>query len=107
MDNIVIPDEYQWLRVEKFLLYDHGDDKSNRFFIFSTQVELDRFILAETFLGEGTFKVPPDMYQVYIIHAELFNGFWPFIFILMPNKQKATYAEVFLKLLELFDVSWC
>ena len=66
--NIEIPDDYQWLYSasgrEKFLLYDHGQEKADRFLVFSTQADLNRFLLAEVFLGDGTFKIPDDFKQV-------------------------------------------
>ena len=65
--NIIIPDDYIWfdkLTNEKFLLWAGESDDPDRSWIFSTLADLDRFSYAKTFLGDGTFKTPQDIYQV-------------------------------------------
>ena len=85
MANIVIPEEYQYLIIKdpitgeetrgpRFLLHDSGADKPNRFLIFCSQQDLDRFVHADTFLGDGTFKVPNDFQQVSAISIYLLTS---------------------------------
>jgi hypothetical protein len=51
---------------------------------------------------DGTFKVAPQFFtQVYTVHALINNRALPMIYVLLNNKQQATYKRVFEKLMEI------
>jgi hypothetical protein len=51
---------------------------------------------------DGTFKVAPQFFtQVYTVHALVNNRALPMIYVLLNNKQQATYKRVFEKLMEI------
>ena len=45
---------------------------------------------------DGTFKCVPNLFgQLYTVHGEIGGYVVPLVFMLLPNKQAATYRSVF------------
>lgn len=45
---------------------------------------------------DGTFKSsPPLLAQIYTVHIQLYNQFFPVLMTLLPDKQEATYRRMF------------
>jgi hypothetical protein len=51
---------------------------------------------------DGIFEVAPQFFtQVYTVHALINNRALPMIYVLLNNKQQATYKRVLEKLMEI------
>jgi len=96
LDSLVIPDAYKrTLSGENFLLHDSGPGQ-NRFFIFSTERNLERMRQCEHWYADGTFKSSPPLFQqIYTIHALKYTNVLPTVFILMSDRSTSTYIRVF------------
>lgn len=80
-----------------------GDD---RILIFSSDEQLGILQSTEDFLGDGTFKVVPEIfYQLYIIHAVYRNHVVPVIFALLRRKNADTYHRLMNEILK-FAPNW-
>jgi len=74
--------------------------------MFGTQGNLDFMATCNSILIDGTFKTaPPNFTQLYTIHGtrpvppdNKPSKAVPLIFLLLPDKNKGTYLEVFQKL---------
>ena len=92
--DLVLPTEYQQInKGNQFILYDSGQDHSNRFIIFGTHENVEMLKNSQIWLADGTFKSTPALFaQVYVIHS-LRGGANPFednhllscMFVLLPN----------------------
>jgi hypothetical protein len=72
-----------------FLMYDSGFMDENRIVIFSTNLLLEILGGAETWLGDGTFRIAPrEFLQVYTLHCMYFGVRIPTAFILMKKKSE-------------------
>ena len=79
----------------RFLQFDSGVGDGHRMLIFSTDTFLQHLHDAENWMCDGTFKVSPTLfYQVFTIHAVIRNNILPSVFVLLPNKQEATYERM-------------
>lgn len=103
-----IPDRFQKIRLGdqefEFLRHDDlagvGEDDDNfaaedRILIFAIEPCLEILSEAETWMSDGTFKVPPSIfYQFTTIHAVVGDWLFPCVFALLPNKTQATYIRL-------------
>ena len=63
--------------------------------MFGTNANLDLMVQSENWFADGTFKVTPPLFaQLYTIHRVRYNNVIPSVFVLMPNREMATYARV-------------
>jgi hypothetical protein len=101
--DIILPDTMKvTTRSENFLLWDSGDQDTNRMFMFGTAANLQLLEQYPHWFMDGTFKVAPEIFlQVFTIHALIDNRSIPLIYVLMGTKTQADYERVFRKVLEL------
>lgn len=80
------------------LLHDSGGDKK-RFIVFMTQKNLNYLSSCEQWLGDGTFKSVPGIFnQLYSIHGYKEGKLLPLVYMLASDKPQRTYVN-FLKIL--------
>jgi hypothetical protein len=103
ISEIDINEEYKKTdRGENFLLYDSGNNDNNRIIMFGTARNIALLNEFPHWCVDGTFKVAPQFFtQVYTVHALINNRALPMIYVLLNNKQQATYKRVFEKLMEI------
>lgn len=78
----------------EFLLYDSGP-ALDRFLIFSTRENLAMLCRSDHWQVDGTFKVTPHpFYQLFTIHANVFEGSYPLVYALMPGKMQENYRSL-------------
>ena len=101
--SIIIPPKYTLsLKGEQFLLYDSGFGDGRRMLIYSAPRLLRILSQANNWHCDGTFKVVPVLFfQLYTIHGDLGGLVLPCVYMLLLNKDEATYDTAFRKLLEL------
>lgn len=101
--DIILPDTMKvTTRSENFLLWDSGDQDTNRMFMFGTATNLQLLEQYPHWFMDGTFKIAPEIFlQVFTIHALIDNRSIPLIYVLMGTKTQADYERVFQKVLEL------
>jgi hypothetical protein len=82
---------------ESFLIADSGSsDGPNRIAIFATNAALQLLSLCFLLFVDGTFFVTPLLfYQLLSIHCLHQGKYFPAVFALVPNKEKATSQRVF------------
>ncbi|KAG0432890.1 hypothetical protein DMUE_5468 [Dictyocoela muelleri] len=86
----------------KFLQYDSGILDPKRILIFANSERLDYIKNSEIWLGDGTFKMAPEVfYQIYIIYIQIFKSFIPIIFGLLPDKTERSYSRLFAQISKL------
>ena len=98
LSDLDLPEEYRLTIVETdFLLHDSGpEDGEDRFLVFATHDAMEKLVLAEKWLADGTFKTVPKLFsQLYSIHAVIDGQVLPCVFALLPNKAQATYERMF------------
>ncbi|KAJ3645124.1 hypothetical protein Zmor_022811 [Zophobas morio] len=100
LSELTIPAQYQnTAKGDKFLLYDSKDD--DRVLIFGTKKNLELLSNSTTWMMDGTFQtVPALFYQLYTIHGEVRNAYFPLVFGLLPKKSEAIYVKFFEKIRE-------
>jgi hypothetical protein len=104
ISEIDINEEYKKKtdRGEIFLLYDSGNNDNNRIIMFGTARNIALLNEFPHWCVDGTFKVAPQFFtQVYTVHALINNRALPMIYVLLNNKQQATYKRVLEKLMEI------
>ncbi len=75
---------------EKFVLANDGLD--DKIVIFATESSLRLLAEATTYFVDGTFSVCPSIfYQVFTIHIMKYDQAFPMVYVLLPNKQRASY----------------
>lgn len=78
---------------ENFLLADN-EEIPNRILIFGRRSWLP-YLQATTWYVDGTFSIAPPLFaQVYIVSAVRMNGVHPILYVLLPNKQRTTYNQM-------------
>ena len=99
----IIPEEYRYLdNGDQFLLYDSGEDCSDRILVFGTEAGLDDLEKNKEWACDGTFKCSPEMYyQLFTLHICIKNISIPRIFVLLPCKSQVTYSRLFSALKDL------
>ncbi|XP_031342271.1 uncharacterized protein LOC116170185 [Photinus pyralis] len=101
LGDLVIPDAYKVYRSEgaveeNFLLHDSGRNDNNRILIFGRETWIQYLQSAQTWFVDGTFSIAPRLFaQVYVIMAKKLGGVHPILYALLPNKQRATYVQMF------------
>ena len=105
IEDLELPYEYKMYKPtpeteEKFCLVDQGIS-NERIIIFGRDTWLEH--LASTiWYVDGTFSIAPQLfYQVYIISVKKHGGVHPILYVLLQNKQRATYMRMFEILKEL------
>ena len=106
--DYVVPDQYKVYgppkEREKFLLYD-GIAGASRMLIFGTLRALTLMTVFTNWIADGTFRSCPSLfYQCYSIHHLENSIAIPSLFILLPNKTKAVYFDMFSVLKSLLNV---
>ena len=93
LSELTIPPQYQnTAKGDKFLLYDSKDD--DRVLIFGTKKNLELLSNSTTWMMDGTFQtVPALFYQLYTIHGEIRDAYFPLVFGLLPKKSEAIYVK--------------
>ena len=88
----IIPEEYRFLENgNQFLLYDSGEDCSDRILVFGTEVGLDDLEKNKDWACDSTFKCSPEIYfQLFTLHIVIKNISIPRIFVLLPDKSQVT-----------------
>ena len=101
--DIILPDTMKVTTCsENFLLWDSGDQDTNRMFMFGTATNLQLFEQYPHWFVDRTFKIAPKIFlQVFTIYALIDNRSIPLIYVLMGKKLQADYERVFQKALEL------
>jgi hypothetical protein len=99
--EINLNEKYRNIFEKPFLQFDNQDN-NNRIIIFMSQVGLEILSKAKRWHFDGTFKTAPKLfYQIMMIHGYCDNKMLASAYILLQNKQKATYIQSFTKLKEI------
>jgi hypothetical protein len=94
---------YKKTKNKKRFLLSHT---SNDLIIFASDYQLEILSKAERWHIDGTFNASPNLfYQLYSIHAWLFNEMHVCVFALLKNKLQTTYVELFNELKEKASIS--
>ena len=79
---------------ERFCLMDRGMGHE-RIIIFGRETWLEHMKTAKIWYVDGTFSIAPNLfYQIYIIMIRKYNGVHPILYVLLQNKQSATYRRM-------------
>ena len=102
-NGYIIPEEYRFLEnSDQLLLYDSGEDCSDRILVFGTEAGLDDLEKNKNWACDGTFKCSPEIYfQLFTLHIVIKNICIPRIFVLLPDKSQVTYSRLFSALKDL------
>ena len=101
LKDLEIPEEWQNL-CEKGVFYDSKDDDENdRIILFTSESNLNMLFDCKQIAGDGTFKVPKIVRQIFILHGKVNLRFLPLVYIFMEKKNKASYIKIFKKLQQL------
>ena len=66
---------------ENFLMFDNNE-ANNRIQIFGTVKDLERMMVGDELICDGTFKVVPSLFcQLFTIMAKKYGKWHPFLFI--------------------------
>ena len=90
--ELVIPNEYKIYvtsdgQPEEFLIADSGQE-NDRILIFGRKSWINILRDSDVWFADGTFKMaPPLFYQVYVIMARKYDGVFPILYALLPNKR--------------------
>lgn len=80
---------------DEFLKFDNRDPE-NRILIFYTDEMLQRFVVSETILCDGTFKSVPGCFkQLYTLHGIIGGHLFPLVYALTCKKDTETYKTIF------------
>ena len=91
-----IPLQYQRSYAnEQFLIFDSGQGDADRISIFGTNQSLQLLSQSQSWFGDGTFKVCPQIFfQICTIHAQINGRVLPCIYTLLPKKTKENYTRL-------------
>ena len=79
---------------EQFLKFDSGNN-NQRILIFSTDANLEQLSRSKHWYADGTFKTSPSLFnQFFVIHGSQDEHVFPLVYILTPNRTRATYDRV-------------
>lgn len=107
-----IPQNYQELNIEKLkelgegfeieeITYTDGD-KENHMLLIYNDWQLEQARSMSMFLGDGTFKNVPKMFQqLFVIHSIIAGQGFPLFFVLTESKTEVMYTKLFSRLKEL------
>ena len=94
--DLVLLESFTELRTgEQFLKFDSGDN-NQRILIFSTDANVEQLSRSKHWYADGTFKTSPSLFdQFFVIHGSLDEHVLPLVYVLTPNRTRATYDRVF------------
>lgn len=82
-----------------FLLCDEYLSERERILIFVSTFSKEIITKTKIFLMDGTFRIcPTKFYQVFSVHAYVYNKTIPVVFALLPGKSIEIYNYLFIKL---------
>lgn len=97
LDNLdEIPEEYRKnLQGDRWLLHYDPDDEE-KMVVFATDEDLRYLFRSKYWIMDGTFKSSPAiLLQLYTIHVNIKEQWFPTIFVLFQKKTKASYKALF------------
>ncbi|XP_040575190.1 uncharacterized protein asrij isoform X1 [Lepeophtheirus salmonis] len=103
-----IPQDYKFLKNgEQFLIFDSGEQDTDRILIFGAQDALEDLASSKYWACDSTFKCFPENYfQLCTLHMIVGHVSVPRLFILLPNKNEVTYIKL-LTILKCINKSLC
>lgn len=106
--SIIIPDNYRNYeytpgQTETFLIADSGENDANKILIFGRASTASWVGRVRKIYVDGTFSLAPKLFsQLFVIMAEREQFVLPILYILLPNKEQATYE----RMLEMIVNAW-
>ena len=93
---IVLPQQFRHTATgANFLLHDSGQGDNDRLLIFGTDETLQWLTDHRHWLGDGTFKVVPELFfQLYTVHVYVGGAAIPCIYALMRSKTQPQYDRL-------------
>lgn len=71
LEELLIPDEFKYIKKQLFLLYDSGP-KANRILIYATKRNLEMLARADVIAMDGTFSIVPPLFdELYTLQGEI------------------------------------
>lgn len=103
LENLVIEAPYNRTKNgDLFCQYDSvndNPDEEERFILFYTIKDLERLCNSRIMLGDGTFKVVPNMfYQLYTFHGVVNGHTFPLIYCICTHKTENLYRCMMMRL---------
>lgn len=96
--ELVLPEIFT-LANENFVLYDNGQEATNRLIIFGTKQAMEFMATCPILHMDGTVSSGPALFeQIYVIHGSRDGWRVPLLFVLCTNKTAETYKTVFQKI---------
>jgi hypothetical protein len=93
------------LKGDLFLLFDSGNENSERILFFSTALNIDFCVNQNIGLVMGlSVSVPKSFFQLYTIHGKVGNKHFPLVFGLLAAKSESIYNKFFGRLKTLVKV---
>ncbi|CAI9727541.1 Hypothetical predicted protein [Octopus vulgaris] len=84
------------LNLEEALLYNNGPNAHNRILVFGTSDGLKLFTGADTLSIDGKLAMAPTIFkQIYVIRIPFGDTAVTSVYVLLPNKTRATFEELF------------
>ena len=94
-----IPEEWQKLVEDGGIFYDSiVDSEVDRIIIYTSESNLIMLNNCKDVAADGTFKVPKNVRQIFMLHGFISNRFLPLVYVFMEKKNKESYKKVFRKL---------
>jgi hypothetical protein len=103
-----IPDNLRYLETgESFLLSDSGKNDVNRIIMFGTKKGMKKLKIYKEWYMDGCFRIGKRhcFEQLYIIYSKRNFGIYPGVYVLLQNKQEATYTKM-LEEVKTFHFLW-
>ena len=93
---------FQYSQEETVVKGDQVLDDGRRVVLFTTNDHLKHLAKSQQVLADGTFRITPKLWtQTFIISAQVTSGvFNPVVFVLLPDKKRDSYDEMFSMLAE-------
>ena len=81
---------------DQFLIYDSGEDSSDRMLVFWTELGLRRLASSDSWFMDRDFSVAPLVItRLYVICVPLGESAVTCVYEFLPNKLQSTYEEIF------------
>ena len=101
LKDLVIPEDWQKL-CENGIFYDSiEDDENDRIIFFTSESNMDVLFDCKQIAGDGTFKIPKVVRQLFMVHGKVNERFLPLVYVLMEKKNKQSYIKIFRALQQL------
>ena len=96
---------FQYSQEETVVKGDQVLDDGRRVVLFTTNEHLKHLAKSQQVLAYGTFRITPKLWtQTFIISAQVTSGvFNPVVFVLLPDKKRDSYDEMFSMLAEYLE----